>query len=119
MFGRYFHRGSGDIFCIRVPDGSNGGSTTEIWKFTHRNGTVGYGDEPLDWFEEWDVDAGDREEPTPFGSALDGFRRLGDHMMKDVASYLGETLNLLKQVELPEGAILYNEAEDPTYSEPW
>ncbi|KAK0704473.1 hypothetical protein B0H67DRAFT_557275 [Lasiosphaeris hirsuta] len=79
-WGRFFHHDAigGEIFCSQVPpDASTAGHPTEIWKFTHRNGEVAYGDDPSFWFEDWDSDAGDLEEPTPFGKAIETFDRKG------------------------------------------
>lgn len=39
-----------------------------IWKFTRRDGLVTYSHDPYEWFDDWDLEAGDREEPTPFCS---------------------------------------------------
>ncbi|KAK3364024.1 hypothetical protein B0T25DRAFT_492947 [Lasiosphaeria hispida] len=114
-WGRFFHRGviGGETFYFQVPpDASPAGHPTEYWKFTYRNGEVAYGDDPSTWFEDWDSDAGDLEEPTPFGEAIDDFDRnggLGPPGLDtaDLASYLGGTWDLLRGLEPPEGAVLY------------
>ncbi|XDG05030.1 hypothetical protein ABKA04_004645 [Annulohypoxylon sp. FPYF3050] len=42
---------------------------TEIWRFQHRNGEVAFGDDPLEYWDDWEgSDAGDRASPTPFGN---------------------------------------------------
>ncbi|KXJ97654.1 hypothetical protein Micbo1qcDRAFT_211933 [Microdochium bolleyi] len=48
---------------------------TTNWKFTGRNEHVAYGNDPLVWFEDWDSDAGDLAEATPFGKAFALARR--------------------------------------------
>ncbi|KAI1086323.1 hypothetical protein F5B19DRAFT_498468 [Rostrohypoxylon terebratum] len=42
---------------------------TEVWRFQHRNGEVAFGDDPLEYWEDWEgSDAGDSASPTPFGN---------------------------------------------------
>lgn len=79
VWGRYFNpaRNRLSVYCHLVPDDHPGGHATEVWRFTSREGEVAYGNEPLDWFEEWDPDEGDMVEPTPFGAALAEFHRDG------------------------------------------
>lgn len=41
---------------------------TEVWRFTHRNGGVGVGRDPLEFWSDWKgAEAGDLAEPLPFG----------------------------------------------------
>ncbi|KAL7619757.1 hypothetical protein AAE478_010299 [Parahypoxylon ruwenzoriense] len=45
-----------------------GGDPTYMWRFQHRNGEVAFGDEPLEFWEDWEgSQAGDSAEATPFG----------------------------------------------------
>ncbi|KAL7628624.1 hypothetical protein AAE478_000139 [Parahypoxylon ruwenzoriense] len=39
---------------------------TTCWKFTNRDGVVAFGAEPLEYFSDWDADAGDVATPTPY-----------------------------------------------------
>lgn len=49
--------------------GNNGhGYQTEMWHFRHRNGEEAYGEEPLEFWTDWEgSEAGDIAEATPFG----------------------------------------------------
>ncbi|KAI1080335.1 hypothetical protein F5B20DRAFT_540250 [Whalleya microplaca] len=50
------------------------GIPTEMWRFEQRNGEVAYGDDPLEFFEDWEgSEAGDKAEPTPFGRRFKSF----------------------------------------------
>ncbi|KAK0668392.1 hypothetical protein QBC41DRAFT_347236 [Cercophora samala] len=60
----------GRVFAFQVAEDSPHGHKTVGWKFTSRDGPVGYGTDPLRWFEDWDPEAGDREEPLPDCKAL-------------------------------------------------
>ncbi|KAI1396755.1 hypothetical protein F4819DRAFT_474260 [Hypoxylon fuscum] len=41
---------------------------TQVWLFQHRNGQLAVGDEPLEYWEDWQgSEAGDTAEPIPFG----------------------------------------------------
>ena len=64
-----------------------------IWKFTNNQGEVGWGRDPLEWWDKWDVNQGDQEESEPFGPGLakilllwekggyDKWERFADHML--------------------------------------
>ncbi|KAJ4328672.1 hypothetical protein N0V84_000863 [Fusarium piperis] len=49
--------------------GNNGqGYMTEMWHFRHRNGEDAYGEEPLEFWTDWEgSEAGDVADATPFG----------------------------------------------------
>ncbi|KAK4195278.1 hypothetical protein QBC40DRAFT_316642 [Triangularia verruculosa] len=88
-----------------------------------KDGVVAYGDDPLEWFEDWDLEAGDREEPLPYFAALKEFSKK-DLEDGNLGEYLGEqsgTWELLRQLSPPEGAIQCDSDEDaeskpPEYS---
>ena len=48
---------------------------TQEWLFQHRSGETGVGDEPLEYFSDWDTDSdtGDVTEPLPTGPAWERF----------------------------------------------
>jgi hypothetical protein len=75
-----------------------------VWKFTCRDGEVGYGTDPLDFFDDWDLEAGDREEPTPYGKSLRHYAQIFSKWAEKGRA--GQ--------EPPAGAFIYEEEEDPT-----
>jgi hypothetical protein len=127
VWSRYFHGDYhwGCIFCHQVPDSDPKGHPTEIWIFTSRSGEKAYGRNPLVWFEEWDPEAGDQEEPTPFCEALLQFSRDGEETgfaPGGLKTYLGEgsqAWELINSLEPPEGAFNYGDCEDPTSNSHW
>ncbi|KAF5680461.1 hypothetical protein FDENT_8400 [Fusarium denticulatum] len=48
------------------------GHATEAWRFEH-NGEYAYGNEPLDFWDDWYDEPGDRAEATPYGWNLAAF----------------------------------------------
>lgn len=89
------------VYCYRVDQPHPKQHPTVIWKFTSRDGTFALGKDPLNWWEEWDTDAGDVEEPTPFCDALDDF-------FADVQDALYRGIEIRqREGHPPEGAILY------------
>ncbi|KAL2256093.1 hypothetical protein VTK26DRAFT_2196 [Humicola hyalothermophila] len=115
-WGRYFHdaRTAGRIYCFQVPDSHPQAHPTTIFKFTSRDGEVAYGVDPLNYFEDWDIEAGDREEPTPYCDDLFEFWRQGDELVPsvgDLREFLGSrslAWETLKSLRPPEGAILFD-----------
>ena len=99
--------------------------TESIWRFTSRSGEKAYGRNPLVWFDEWDPEAGDQEEPTPFCQALLQFSRDGEETgfaPGGLKTYLGEgsqAWELINSLEPPEGAFNYGDCEDPTSNSHW
>ena len=63
--------GKGDVYYWEAgpDDGVRGvGYLTEMWRFEHRSGEVAFGDDPLEFWEDWEgSEAGDVSEATPFG----------------------------------------------------
>lgn len=106
-WAHYLHKDSPSIYCYRVSDSDSEGHVTEYWKFTSRNGEVAYGKDPLDFFDDWDVDAGDMEEPTPFCDALDSFANCGPLEGS-------QDWNNIKDMEPPEDAMKYDPHDDPS-----
>ncbi|KAH6844674.1 hypothetical protein B0I37DRAFT_433142 [Chaetomium sp. MPI-CAGE-AT-0009] len=118
IWARYYHRTKttwwGDVYVLQVPNTDPDGHPTRIWRFTSRNGEVAYGDDPLNWFDEWDPTAGDVEEPTHYCSELRAFARRTKG--GDLADLLGKGSPLLKSVlneKPPWGAIPYDADLDP------
>jgi len=115
-WGRYHTPGSRgfQVYYWPVPENIEGSFPTEVWRFTSRDGTIQYGAEPYDWFEDWDTGEGDVAEPVPYGQ--DFLQELRDSARKgyEIGCYFGgawdQVFDLLKP---PEGAILYNVDEDP------
>ncbi|KAK3290985.1 uncharacterized protein B0H64DRAFT_411085 [Chaetomium fimeti] len=110
-WGRFYNEsGWGDIWAFQVPSTHPDGHPTCLWRFTSRDGEVGYGEDPLDWFDEWDPSAGDIEEPTPYCRAL---REFDEHEVSHftIADMLGmgsPLLDVVEKVEPPEGAFPYD-----------
>jgi hypothetical protein len=107
------------VYCFEVPDSHPGGHATEYWNFTSRDGETACGTDPLEWFDDWDVDAGDVEEPTPYCEALREFWCHGSRAemrMGSLASYLGEDSAawLIQCENPPAGAVYYHEQQDPS-----
>ncbi len=103
------------IYCYQVPGSHPKAHETEVWKFISRSGEIAYGDDPQDWFDDWDLDAGDVEESTPYCEELRQFYCNGkvvEHHMGSLANYLGENSTaweLIREENPPAGAVLYNE----------
>jgi hypothetical protein len=53
-------------------------------EFTSRTGDVVYGHGPLLWFDEWDPEAGDVAEATPYGQILDECGNLRHPQSKNI-----------------------------------
>jgi hypothetical protein len=70
MWGRG-NDGRGDVYnwVVENEDGPRGvGHPTEMWRFEHRNGEVAFGEDPLEFWEDWEgSETGDVVEATPFG----------------------------------------------------
>jgi hypothetical protein len=118
-WGRFFNKhGCGEVYYYQVGESHPHGHYTSTWKFTSRDGVVYYGYDPLIQFDDWDPDAGDVEEPTPYCQELREFYRDGndaEYHMGSLASYLGVgSINweLIKNQAPPEGAIRYDGEPD-------
>lgn len=68
-----YHVGEWYWWPTKTPE--NAKTETSIWLFRSHHGEEAYGDDPLAWFGDWDSDAGDVAESTPFGKAFDEARR--------------------------------------------
>ncbi|KAH0495927.1 hypothetical protein TgHK011_009452 [Trichoderma gracile] len=59
------------------------GYPTRVWRFLHRNGEQAFGDEPLEFWDDWEgSQSGDCYEPTPFGRELDSF--MSQHSLQGI-----------------------------------
>ncbi|KAH6649484.1 hypothetical protein F5144DRAFT_553161 [Chaetomium tenue] len=115
-WGRFYHaKKHGRVYVFQVPSTDPNGSPTVLWKFTSRDGEVGYGDDPFEWFDEWDLGAGDAVEPTPYCRELWTFAMLHKRG-PTICDLLGPAHPLLDQVmnqRPPEDAFLYDADLDP------
>ncbi|KAK3356361.1 hypothetical protein B0T25DRAFT_565734 [Lasiosphaeria hispida] len=78
-------------------------------RLTSRNGEVGYSDDPLEWFEKWDLKAGDKEEPTPPCNALRDFVA-AEGQAPGLSNISEEAWNFMRHLRPPLGAVEYDEA---------
>ncbi|KAL9569223.1 hypothetical protein ACKAV7_006809 [Fusarium commune] len=60
----------GDVWYWKVS--GTVGHATEIWRFEHKE-EFAYGNEPLDFWDDWYDDRGDKAEATPYGWNLVAF----------------------------------------------
>ncbi|KAI4868755.1 hypothetical protein F4820DRAFT_408645 [Hypoxylon rubiginosum] len=90
-------------YCYRKAHPGEESTETEMWYFQHRNGEAAYGNEPLEFWEDWEgSEAGDVAEAVPFDRKL-------IHTMDD-ASGLDPVW-----VEQSDGTMkIYFAHEDPT-----
>ena len=73
----------GTIVYWSTPDPEPRTYETQQWRFKRPNGDCAYGDDPLDYFSDWDSDdGGDVAEPTPYGEYFDEFERGDTKMMQ-------------------------------------
>ena len=86
-------------------------NATELWRFRHRNGEQAYGDEPLEYWSDWEgSQSGDVAESTPYGwrltDALKARRRGKDDEYETIASRIDEDSKM-------SPLMVYKAAEDP------
>lgn len=66
--------GDGQIWYWEVLGNKGNGYSTEKWHFRHRNGEEAYGEDPLEFWTDWQgSEAGDVAEATPFGWRFEAF----------------------------------------------
>jgi len=106
IYGYSHSKTGGQVHCTPVSTIHPKGHPTKFWNFTHRDGSVQYGSDPFEWFSDWDVEAGDLEEPTPFCARLREFYRQPQGYIRSIS-------------DPPEGAFIYNMVEDPTQDADW
>jgi hypothetical protein len=109
-WGCFFHQDDFEVYYWCVPPGEAGGKPTQVWRFIHHNGTVCYGAEPHDCFDNWDSSAGDVAEPTPFCTALREF--IEEDMCRCdgcdcIERVLGSAVDFLYLIQPPEGSVKY------------
>ena len=107
------------IYCFQVSDSDPLGHKTEYWKFTSRSGEMAHGVNPFDWFEDWDPDKGDLEEPTPYCDQLRRFH-LRDEYYDAIyfrriqgSDETSTAWDLIREEDPPAGAFYYDESLDP------
>lgn len=85
MWGRA-NDGKCEVHYWKVkPEDGQRGIPTRIWRFQHRNGEMAFGDDPLEFWEDWEGSmAGDIAEATPYGPAFQ------DYLSKQKLSPLSE-----------------------------
>ncbi|XXG96968.1 hypothetical protein Hte_003261 [Hypoxylon texense] len=62
-----------DTYYWQVPDAASADAATTAWEFAHRDGRRACGDDPLEYFSDWESGAGDAAAPTPYCEALEDF----------------------------------------------
>jgi hypothetical protein len=66
----------GQLWYWQDPAEGPGSYETSIWHFKHHSGEEAYGQEPLEFWSDWDgSDAGDHAIPMPFGEELNSAAR--------------------------------------------
>lgn len=113
-FKRLYSESDSRVMCYQVPESEAWGFPTKIWRFHHRSGAIALGDDPLEYFEDWDSEAGDYEVPTPYCLDLSMF------VTGDLEGY-DEDSEMVAEVDLPaaqdaemhDGAFEYDASEDP------
>ena len=119
------HVGPNIIFYSKPTNDDGNGYSTQVWKFIYRDGSVAWTDrydevqDPLEFFEDWDSEKGDRVEPTPYGPKFDAFRKehqlyswkiedidYPSHARVFVAGYQDEPLTKEKLKELREAWVM-------------
>ncbi|KAH6884424.1 hypothetical protein B0T10DRAFT_493175 [Thelonectria olida] len=94
--------------------GNNGfGYPTEMWRFVHRDGEQAYGNDPLEFWSDWEgSEAGDVAEATPYGwhflSFVEEWPRAGPGSGRPAKEEIGH---------LYREPVLYQEADDPMEDE--
>ena len=111
------------VYCFQVPGSDRLGHRTECWKFTSRSGEIAHGEDPFDWFEDWDPDKGDLEEPTPYCAQLRLFHCRGEEFDEECFGRIhssDETSTawaLMEEADPPAGAFYYDDGLDPTFED--
>ncbi|KAI0014114.1 hypothetical protein F4779DRAFT_612922 [Xylariaceae sp. FL0662B] len=97
-----FHGGDVYYWPVEEENAAQAQTATEYWQFTTRDGATAFGSEPLEYFSDWDSDAGDVATPTPYCQALFDF---------------GQTRDIVR--EPPHGAERYNVRDHPPEAGFW
>jgi hypothetical protein len=119
VWGRYYNdHDMPTIYYYQVPDSNRQGRQTSCWKFTSRDGRVAFGTDPLAWFDDWDTEAGDVEEPTPHCNKLRKFARR-DIVVRDILGEASTAWETLRCLAPPEGAVQYDAEEGTEVEENW
>ena len=76
----YWHlcRNNGEIMCWSTTEPDDDAYATEQWLFKHRSGETALGNEPLEYFSDWDSEEGDTVEASPYGPSFDKFQSSED-----------------------------------------
>ncbi|KAF4991110.1 hypothetical protein FDECE_14152 [Fusarium decemcellulare] len=98
-----------DIWYWEVLGNNGFGYATEMWRFVHRDGEQAYGDDPLEFWSDWEgSEAGDTAEATPYGwhlhSFIEGWPRADPGSKLPASEEIGH---------LYEKPIRYQQVDDP------
>ena len=82
----------GKILFQALDEPAMGTHQTEVWKLIHRDGTVIYSDEGYgeEYFSDWDSEAGDEVEATPYGAEFDVFANDSRRPLSLIPTPLGD-----------------------------
>lgn len=128
-WGRFYHENheDGEVYCWQTDASEPHSYRTEVWKWIRSDGDFVFYDAsdgimapPEEAFEDWDSDAGDVIEPTPWQMSDDFYLDDGPELRKK----LEETERLLgpghwdvwEQVRMrepPQGATMYDRIDHP------
>ncbi|KAH7324793.1 hypothetical protein B0I35DRAFT_424981 [Stachybotrys elegans] len=126
-WGRYYTENAEEsrgplVFCHQVSQSYPNSHPTEYWKFTHHTGEIAYGKDPWDWFDSWDPEDGDVEEPTPYCIQLSEYLEATESSARNAHEGAGLSNTWLgvnsamweyfKTLRPPEGAIYYDRDMD-------
>ncbi|KAI1781212.1 hypothetical protein F4818DRAFT_436406 [Hypoxylon cercidicola] len=90
---------SDETYYWQVDNAELAKAETTFWEFTNRNGLKAYGEDPLEYFSDWDSDAGDVATPTPY--------------CLELQEYSCTFSGIRRESPPPEGAHRYNRHFNP------
>jgi len=80
---------------------------------------VTYGRDPDEYYDDWDIEAGDAEEPTPFCLEPENSGE-SERCLGITYDYLGKSqMNRLKESKILEGAVMYDSRAYRKAEENW
>ncbi|KAM5350069.1 hypothetical protein ACJ41O_006574 [Fusarium nematophilum] len=101
----------GNIWYWEVLGNNGFGYPTELWHYAHRDGERAYGEDPLEFWSDWEgSEAGDVAEPTPYGWRFHLFIR------QAAQAAAGSDLPVKQEVgHLYKEPVLYQPSDDPMH----